>query len=378
MRKLKELPSVAVDREDYEFVEESCRRLFSEARVVAADGTALYFPDSGGKYRACWLRDFCYMVEGAGSLLPAEEILSVVDYFLARQREDGVMPDRVRPDGEAVYQAGPEDQPLGLGPPADNAQFLVKLLDAYYVLTGDAAAFLERSGALFRALGSVPLNLEGLVAIDANRPHPGYGFTDMVAKTGKELFSSLLYWEASRRLAQRLQELEEHEDARTWFEAADLAINHLPELYDEPNLMYWAASEGCHQHDLWGTMYAVVIRVVSKTRSRSFAEFLREHRQEVFYQGHVRHLLRGEYWRKLLGPVERDRYQNGGYWAVPSGWAVQTVALVDPGLARELVHEVVDLWREEGVYECIGPDGYREGPGYVASATNLLGAIRPL
>ena len=378
MRKLKQLPPVAVDREDYEFVGAASRRLLAEARVVAADGTALYFRDTGGKYGACWTRDFCYMVEGAGPLLPAAEVLGVIDYLLAGQREDGVMPDRVRADGVPVYLAGPEDQPLGLGPPVDNAQFLVKLLDAYYVLTGDALAFLERGAALFRALESVPLNVEGLVEVDPNRPHPGYGFTDMVAKTGEELFCSVLYWEAARRLARRLQELEEHEDARIWYEAAELAINHIPELYDEDSRMYWAASEGCRQHDLWGTMYAVVMRVTSKTRSRAFAEFLRENRELVFYRGHVRHLLRGEYWRRLLAPVERDRYQNGAYWAVASGWAAQTVALVDPELARGLVHEVVDLWREEDVYECISPDGDRNGPGYVASATNLLGAIRPM
>jgi hypothetical protein len=119
------------------------------------------------------------------------------------------------------------------------------------------------------------------------------------------------------------------------------------------------------------------MRVASKTHSRRFAEFLRENQELVFYRGHVRHLLRGEYWERLLAPMERDRYQNGAYWAVPSGWAAQTVALVDPALARGLIHEVVDLWREEDVYECISPDGYRNGPSYVASATNLLGAIRP-
>jgi hypothetical protein len=375
MRMLKELPPLSIDREDYDFLAATCTRLLAGARTLAATGAPVYCPDTAGKYPACWTRDFCYMVEGAGNLLPVEEILGGIDFLLAGQRADGVIPDRVRPDGTPVYLAGPEDQPLGVEPPTDNAQFLVKLLDAYYALTGDARGFLGRTAALIRALEGVPLNVEGLVYIDRNRPHPGYGFTDTVAKTGKELFSSILYWEATRRLALRLQELEEHEEARIWFEAADVSINQMPQFYDEETGLFWAASEDCRQHDVWGTLYAVVMRVASKTQSRRIGEFLLENRDLIFWRGHVRHLLKGEYWEKLLVDVPPDTYQNGAYWAVPAGWAVQTVALVDPEAARGLVREVLDFWREADVYECLRPDGTGEGPGYVASATNLLGAV---
>jgi hypothetical protein len=377
MRLIKQLPPIAINREDYDFLEATCRRLLEGARRVAADGTALELPDTEGRYPACWTRDFCCAVEGAGRLLTPAEILGAIDYLLARQREDGVIPERVRPDGVPVYLAGPEDQPLGLDPPTDNAQFMVKLLDAYYVLTGDGRGFVERSAALARALESVPLNVEGLVYVDRNRPHAAYGFTDCVAKSGKELFSTLLYWEATRRLALRLQELEEHEEARIWFEAADLTIHQIPQLYDPEARLFWAASEDCRQYDLWGTVYAVVMRVASKTQSRLIGEFLLENRERVFWRGHMRHLLKGEYWEKLLVEVPRDSYQNGAYWAVPAGWAAQTVALVDPEAARGLISEVLSVWREEDVYECISPAGEHLGPGYVASAANLLADVTP-
>ena len=377
MRVLKQLPPLAIGNEDYVFLEDTCRRLLTDGRRLAADGTPLYFPDSAGKYPACWTRDFCYMVEYAGRLLPPVELLAGLDYLLAGQREDGVVPDRGRPDGTPVYCAGPEDRPLGAAPPTDNAQFLVKLLDAYYELTGDAAAFLERAPALRRSLESVPLNPEGLVYVDPNRPHPGYGFTDMIAKTGKELFSSLLYWEACRRLALRMQELEEHEEARDWFEAAELTSLHLPQFRDELTGLFWAASQDCHQHDLWGSVYAVVLRVASKTQSRAIAEYLLENRELIFWRGHMRHLPRGQYWERFLGEVPPDTYQNGAYWAVPVGWAAQTLALVNAAAARALVSEVLAFWREHEVCECISPDSQPAGPGYLASAANLLGAVTP-
>jgi len=375
MRTIKHLPSVAIDPEDYRFVEATCRRLLAGARRVATDGTPLYFPDTSGTYPACWTRDFCYAVEYAGHLLPPEDILAGIDFLLARQREDGLVPDRVRPDGVPVYFAGPEDRPLGEAPPADNPCFLVKLLDAYYLRTGDARAWLERLPRLLDALQTVPLSPDGLVSVDPNRPGPAWGFADTVAQTGKVLFASLLYWEACRRLALRLQELEDHEEARLWFDASERALKVLPELQDEATALYWAASQDCRQYDLWGSAYAAVLRLASKRESRMIGEFFRDSAEMLLFCGHVRHLPRGEHWQRLLVEVPPETYQNGAYWAVPTGWVAQTVALVDPSAAHAIINDTLDVWREGEVYECISPYSPPRGPGYLASAVNLLGAV---
>lgn len=376
MRTVKQLPRVALAPTDYCFLRETCRRVVADARHLAANGMPLYYPDASGQYPACWTRDFCYLVEYAGELLPPEEILAGIDFLLAGQREDGVVPDRVKADGTAVYLAGPEAAPLGSAPPADNPAFLVKLLDAYYLRTGDAAGWLQRLPALLRAMETVPRSADGLVFIDPNRPHPGYGFMDSIAATGKVFMASLLYWEAARRLALRLQELEDHEEARIWFDVSEAALKTLPELYDEHTGLYWAASEDCHQHDLWGSVYAAVIRIASKRQSRLLGELLREQGEMAFYRGHLRHLPKGEYWERLLAPVAPETYQNGGYWAVPSGWAIQTLALVDLAAAQAQVAEVLAVWRQGEVYECISPYAEPRGPGYVASVACLLGAVR--
>ncbi len=375
MRTIKHLPPVVIASDDYRFLQDTCRRLLAGARHVGTNGTPLYFPDTSGAYCACWTRDFCYAVEYAGHLLPPEEILAGIDLLLAGQREDGVVPDRVRADGTPVYFAGPEDQPLGEAPPADNPCFLVKLLDAYYLLTGDARAWLERLPSLLEAMQTVPLSPDGLVFVDPNRPGPAWGFADAVAQTGKVLFASLLYWEACRRLALRLQELEDHEEARLWFDAAERTLKVLPELQDGHTALYWAASQDCRQYDLWGSAYAAVLRIASKRESRMIGEFFRDNATLALYRGHVRHLPRGEHWQRLLGEVPPENYQNGAYWAVPTGWVAQTVALVDLPAAEAIVKEALDVWREGEVYECISPYAAPRGPGYVASAVNLLGAV---
>jgi hypothetical protein len=376
MRTIKQLPPVPIDPEDYSFLQDTCRRLLAGARCLADDGTPLYFPDTSGCYQACRTRDFCHMVEYAGELIPPEEILAGIDFLLAGRREDGVVPDRVKADGTPVYLAGPEDAPLGQAPPADNAPFLVKLLDAYYLRAGDAAGWLERLPALLRAMDTVPLSPDGLVYIDPNKPHPAYGFADTAALTGKVFMASLLYWEAARRLAVRLQELEEHEEARIWFDASEAALKTLPELYDVESGLYWAASENCRQPDLWGSVYAAVIRIASKRQSRLIGDLLREHGDLAFYRGHLRHLPKGEYWERMLAEVAPETYQNGAYWAVPAGWAAQALALVDAEAARALVAEVLSVWREGEVYECLSPYAEPRCPGHVASAACLLGAVR--
>ena len=373
---LKQLPQVGIAPDQYEFVEETCREVLAGVRHIADDGTAIYFP--GGGYGACWTRDFCYMVEGAGQLIPAEEILACIDFLLKGQREDGAMPDRVRSDGKPVYMAGPEDGPLGDEPPTDNAQFMVKLAHAYVELTGDYGAFLERREQLYDGMEQVPRATDGLVEVDRNHPHSTYGFTDTIAKTGKVFFSSLLYWEACRRLAELCAHCEYHEEAHDWYEQAELLKRSLDQFHDREYGMYRAASQDCDQLDIWGSAYACVLRLASRSGAQYLGEFFCSAPEVSIWHGHVRHLPAGEYWERLIREVwpEPETYQNGAYWAVPSGWVAQVMATYDENAARDLIYDLLDVWRVEGVFECISPDVPPLCAGYAASATCVLGAVR--
>lgn len=97
----------------------------------------------------------------------------------------------------------------------------------------------------------------------------------------------------------------------------------------------------------------------------------------AIWRGHIRHLPAGQYWEQMLAPVQPDDYQNGAYWAVPSGWVAQVMATVDAAAAQQLISDVLEVWRTEGVYECISPYAPLKGAGYVASAANVLAAVRP-
>jgi hypothetical protein len=369
------LPRVRVSPELYKTLERHARESLEACRSLADDGTPLYFPDGSGNYRALWTRDFCYMVEGAGHLMPDEEILGCIDYLLAGQREDGTIPDRVYSDGHAAYCAGPEEQPLGSGPPTDNAQFLAKALCAYVKLTGHHQALNERMSSVMAAMDSVPLSRESLVFVDPNSPHSAYGFTDCIAKTGKVLFSSLLYAEACQRLGATCADFEYHDDAHYWHERSAAVNGHLEQFMSDEYGLFMAATEDCKQIDVWGNAYAAVIRVASKAQARNIAEFFIEFYSDFVRHGFVRHLLEGEYWERLLADIEPGTYQNGGYWALPAGWVAQTIALLDEDMARMMLADLAAEFDQHGVTEWISPTE-RRLQAYAAGAAAVLGAAQ--
>ncbi|MBM3498174.1 MAG: hypothetical protein FJX74_05840 [Armatimonadetes bacterium] len=370
------IPKLGVPGDDFAWLQDEVRRLLAACRIEAHDGTVLYTPDAGRHYGALWTRDFCCMVEGAPRLIPTEHIAAGIDYLLHRQREDGALPDRVEPDGTPIYCAGPPHAPLGEKPPTDNPQLLVKLVGEYFALTTDFAFVEARLEALWRALESLPRSADGAVYIDPAAPHAGYGFTDTVAKTGAEWFSTLLLWEAWQVLGKIARRLEDHERAHEAYEQADRVHRTFPQFWDDEFGMVRAATYECRQYDLWGGAYAVRIGAVGSKQRHAIAQFLVDLHPHWALRGHVRHLVAGQYWERRLLPVPHDTYQNGGYWAVPTGWVARCLLSAGHGdLAHGLVRDLLAEFRHNGVHEWIG-QAERALPGYVAGAALLLDAVK--
>jgi hypothetical protein len=355
------------------------RELLIGSQVTADDGTILYTPDGKGNYRALWTRDFAYMVENAGALIPIEHIEAGIRYLIRGIRADGAAPDRVRPDGVAVYIAGPENAPMGR-PNLDNAQFLAILIDECLrrVPTNRAQSlFDEWSAPLDRALDYVPRTETGLVWNDPADPHSPYGFTDTVGKTGELFFESLLYWTACQRMESWHRDYGHRERALELARRAARIVEALPRLWDNDRGAFLAASQDCRQLDVWGNAYAVYLDFPMAHRRNRVLDFLTSHHDQFVWRGQVRHLPSGEYWQRLLIPIEPDRYQNGAYWATASGWMMYALAQTQPELARRMWHQLLTDFQANGVCECIHGE-YRQLHSYVVSATNPLAGARRL
>ncbi|MCP5516634.1 MAG: acetylxylan esterase [Verrucomicrobiales bacterium] len=360
------------------FLADAARRLLEGCQVPGVGGHPFYTPDGKGNYRALWTRDFTYMVENAGDLIPEADVEACIQALVAGIREDGAAPDRVRPEGVAVYTAGGEGHPIG-EPNIDNAQFLAIAVDTHLRRVdpfGRLALFRAWSGPLDRAMDYIPRGGSGLVYNDPAKPHSPYGFTDTIGKTGELLFESLLYWTACQRLADWHEALGGPR-AGEYRRRAALIESNLATLWDDDAGAFVAATEDCRQLDIWGNAFAVWLDFPLGDRRERVIDFLVSQRERFLWRGQVRHLLAGEHWERLLVPIAPERYQNGAYWATASGWMMWALAQRDEHLARDLWDELIQDFRERGIFECIN-EGYTQLDSYVVSATNPLAAARRL
>jgi hypothetical protein len=362
--------------ENMKYLMEACRDMLQRCRITAHDGTALFTPDGVANYHALWTRDFSYMVENAGDLIDPAEIRAAIVYLLNGQRDDGCIPDRVQADGLAVYSAGPVGKPLG-EPPTDNSQFMVNLVYDYAQETGDKDFACQHLDALRRALDYTRRDNNGLVDIPPGHKQSPYGFTDTIGKTGGLLFSSLLYWNACQKMIEMCGWCEA--DSAVYQERAAQVERGLDALWDDENGVFLAATIDCRQIDIWGNAFAVYIGAVQGEKRERVLKFLRDRYDDYVLRGQVRHLLRGEYWERVIAPPEviaPETYQNGAYWATPSGWVIAALMEIDEALAEKTLTDLVADFQTNGIWECVNDGGYQKVEHYVVSITNPRGALR--
>ena len=345
--------------------------------VKADNGVNMYTPDGVKNYDALWTRDFTYMLRYAGDYIPVEDAVACIEYLLEHVHEgDCWLPDRVYGNGYATYAAGNWDYSKAN---LDNNSFIVIAMDCALSRMSEAegrALFVKWEQTLMTALDALPKNEDGLVYNDPLNPHSPYGFTDCICKTGALMKESLLLWEAWKIMAkwQTAYGL----DASVAMAGAQSIENALVKTFKNEDGMLNAATVDCCQSDIWGSCYAVSIGFpMEDSLKKSIADYLSENYCELVQMGQLRHTAPGTYWQKLLSGVNRGEYQNGAYWATPSGWLIDTLEPYYPALARETLQDIISYYAAEGIYECVNGE-HRKLNHYAASASNILPAARRL
>ncbi len=360
--------------EKIQWMKEATLNQLKGCRVQGAGGTWIHTPDGVGNYKSLWTRDFYYMVEYAGDLMDPNEIKASIYYLLNGQREDGCIPDRVNVEGQPVYSPGPPGKPMADNA-LDNGPFMAMLVCSYVNQYQDEELFREVEHQLSRGIDHTTVSENGLVYNNPKNPQCVYGFTDIVKKTGNLLFSSLLYYKANLEMYQLCLKYECGNPA-IYRERYEYVQQSISKLWNEDNGMFWAADIDCKQIDIWGSAYAVEVGITSKKQTRGITKYLVEHYDETVMEGQIRHLTRSEgAWNNLFKPCEEGTYQNGAYWATPLAWMIPVYARVNPGMAKDMLEEVITNFQENGINECIN-DGYVKVPNFVVSATNVYSLTR--
>ncbi|MEM2240487.1 MAG: hypothetical protein QXL27_09365 [Candidatus Bathyarchaeia archaeon] len=347
--------------ESLQWITGEAKRLVNKSMVKAFDGTTLFRPDGGGHYNAFWIRDFCYMLEGLPGYITHEDAIRAYFFIVNRQRDDGAIPDRVELDGRPFYQV------LGSKPPTDNPQFVVKIAWEIWRSYNDVKPFMYTAWMLEKALNSLPMSKRTyLIWIDPDRPHSSYGFTDTIAKTGEELFSSLLLYEAHVKMAELYTAVNKLEEAETHREKANKVRKALDLLWSREGY-FLAASQDCKQPDIWGSAYSIWIGAVNNSRALEISHWLCDNFDKIVKWGQVRHIPEPHSWERTLTDVKPGTYQNGAYWGTASGWIAYAISLTNSQLAERMIIDLVQFCKsEERAWECVNVN-YRKCPDYVAT-----------
>ena len=374
------MPKVHADSakfsEAIDWLESESHRLIRASERKMKDGTSAFPPQVGIGYEAFWLRDFAYTLEGSLDSYSEKELLQACRIFIRSIRADGAGVDCVAFDGRPIYKPG--FGTMGANPVADGSQFTIAVAWHTYRKTKDSEFLGQIIDDLVRTMNAVPLNPETrLVHIkDDDWDRCPYGFTDTVRMQGDVLFCSLLYVEASRRLSDLLNVVGRKDEAEIWFHEANVTAKSIRKiLWDSQTGLFRAATIRCKEHHIWGSAFAVYLGITDEGQSRAIAKYFRDNYLQIVQKGQIRHLPAGVYWETCV--AAQDTYQNGAYWATPTGWFVYTLDLVDPKLADQTVIDIVTDFKENSACEWLFVEKHRL-PNYLASASLPLAGIRAM
>lgn len=368
-------------------------------------GTLTYYP-------AFWVRDAAMML-GAG-FVGAAELEGWIRVIAATQPgPEGLrfgkltippwsIPDHITLRGEACWFPGAYAEQgtgvYGFLPPADDAYFFIQMVFEHWRMA--------RSGSFLRtpvrtAWGDPPLwdvcclafeSVEadpdsGLVICRAaeGQTRVDWGFCDAIRKSGMCLMPSLLRWRAAREMAVLARAVGDRLQGKR-FQAAALRIQaSIPPKFrvesggtkSRRNSLLMSATELGRKDDLWAAAFAVWLGVLPPALEQEVARHLLEMFETggVAVEGQIRHMPAsgpwGGHWEQGLCPAEE--YQNGGYWATPTGWYVTALRRVNKQAGDRLLSQYVDhlrAHRHEGApWEWIQPArGKRVNPLYGSSA----------
>lgn len=364
--------------EAVEWLQGEAHRIVRASAVPMKNGITAFPPQVGIGYDAFWLRDYEYALEGSSQSFSDQEIISACRLFVGGVRDDGAGVDCIRFDGTPIYKPGFGS--LGREPVLDGPPFTVGVAWRTWQRTKNRRVLKEFLDPLVRTMRYMPRNpTNGLAHIKFTGERCPYGFTDTILKSGDELFSSLLFVQASTQLGDLLEADARRDDAQYWRAEATRVIRSVRAVFwDDVVGLFHATTGDCNVPDIWGSAFAVRLGVATSDQAQRIAKYFKTHYDELTLHGQLRHTPGFTDWSGQKTPTNSGKYQSGGYWATPVGWFVYTLDLEDPALAEQTVIDLVRHFQEHGACEWINREGVCQLPGYTASAALPLEGIHAM
>lgn len=408
-----------------ELAEATTRACRVEPGMEAAPGTVnrlphpVVLPGSRGCYPAVWIQDFTMIFHGG--CLDNEVGLNHLRLVLGCQNGASPrplttnaripphsIPDHILLDGRPVFFPGTYSpdidqggEPWGITPPFNNHYDVIWLAHTLVNRTGQTALLRENINGVsvydrLRRAYDVPTTdaRTGVVYTTPEHRAVGFIFCDSIYMTGSLLTASLLRIRASRNMAELASALKRRADATFFRQQAALTASHIATTFacDGDTGVWLKACTGVSaQPDVWGSIYAVYTNALPSDIKAAVLRQLASALQNgtIEFEGALRHVpldrdaSAHSAWERT--PTPRNRYQNGAYWHMPSGWLVAILKADYPELSQALANRFVAHMRQNAFtrgetcgapWECIGWDGEaKQNPIFGPSITVPFAAM---
>ena len=305
--------------------------------------SGMLLPSGDEKYYSFWVRDAAMMAQSG--LVSDEDLKRYVEIIATCGQNGGdtlylengltvppyAIADHINYDGKPVFYPGTYasgsnqgDGTYGIFPPFCDNYYFILMVRAYIQQSGDSAILDRVFGGLTlldrleKAFTGYNIDSATQLCVSDSAGHTvDWGFVDQVKKSGKLLMASLLRYNAALELAELLSQ------PRYTTVAEKIKEQILAAFYDDTTGWFYSATGLCHQHDVWATAFAVFSGITENPKTLSALAEAYENKTAVV-DGYVRHILTDEdfsdttAWESTITPYQT--YQNGAYWATPTGW----------------------------------------------------------
>ena len=309
---------------------------------------AVLLPSGDEKYISFWIRDCAMMAE---SKLIDNFLLKKYIKIIATHGQNGKeticlenglsippysIADHINYNGESVYFPGTYSSGknqgnggFGFYPPFCDNYYYIMMVGAYIEQSGDIEILNEICNELtieesleYAFMGYNIDEKSDLCISDAETYTVDWGFVDAIKKSGKLLMASLLRYNAARKMQMMFED--KPDKCKFYNEKAEkIRKNILLEFYDDNTGWLYSATGIGKQYDVWATAYAVFSKIIKeeKTLESLYNAYMNK---TAVVDGYVRHILTNDdfstdsAWECTKVPY--NTYQNGAYWATPTGW----------------------------------------------------------
>lgn len=397
---------------DLAYLHQLAKRVLDDSRVTP-DGHLAAETNKTGKtlrvpgatrdyYPAFWVRDAAMML--GADFVPKEEVKGWIEVVAKTQPDHelrfgpltippGSIPDHITISGDACWFPGAYTEQgngsYGFLPPADDAFYFIQMVREYARLDRSKAIMSPKTAEAcenaYRSVDTDPATGLVLCRGEAGKTRVDWGFCDSIHKSGLALFPSLLRWQAARDLAFLLKGTPR---SQAYDRDAKLIARSIAKTFTRAvapsETMLLSATELGRKDDVWGTAYAVWLGLLPKDQTLALARGLLRNVNEggILAEGQVRHLPQsgafGGHWESASSDPES--YQNGGYWATPTGWLVSAIRRVDLKKADQVFSDYCrhlrDHEKEGAPWEWINPRTHEHhNAGYAASCGLVYAAL---